>query len=374
MKDPNISNAVPTEWEDILSGGRERPKQDEPQPRLVLPNPDRPAAVLPTMEEALTSYIAYLGSRSSRRVAKYHLKHLQASWLASVRVNELGPADIGRFLEQLPQRVAGKTRKNIFSTCRAAVGLLVEDGVLVANPIRLRRRDKHLFREDHTWRETAYLRKDELEQVVNSPQVDRCLRVIIALAAGTGLREGEIMALDVGDWDGGSRINVTKSWDWRDAVLRSPKSGITRAVAVAPWLQDVLRWQVQEGLPQVIGRPATPGDILFPARARGRRGKGCRVVGVPHRMLGSSIYRGFQRALARLGLPRRRFHDLRRTFKTLAIHFAISAEVRDWMTHPRAMDVRRLYEERLWEVMVREIAKFEVSIWDWPQEEKRQVA
>lgn len=135
------------------------------------------------------------------------------------------------------------------------------------------------------------------------------------MAAFTGLRRGEVIALRWRDIDFARRhIRVTSSYTER--VLTSPKSGRARSVPMAP--------QVAEALAKLAnsGSQAPEDGLVFP-------GSGGSY------MDGTALYRRYKAALRRAGLRDLRFHDLRHTFGTQVIgNGSVSIlQLKDWMGH-----------------------------------------
>jgi len=126
---------------------------------------------------------------------------------------------------------------------------------------------------------------------------------IYLTAAYTGLRRGELLALRWRDIDfTGSVIRVRASF--AEGALTTPKSGRMRSVPMAS--------QVARALDQLSRRGGLTADDDLD---------------------GSALRRRYDRALARAGLRRLRFHDLRHTFGTRMIAKADIRRVQEWMGH-----------------------------------------
>ncbi|HEY3728615.1 MAG TPA: tyrosine-type recombinase/integrase [Solirubrobacteraceae bacterium] len=136
---------------------------------------------------------------------------------------------------------------------------------------------------------------------------------IYLVAAFTGLRRGELLALRWRDVDfGGSVIRVRASY--AAGQLTTPKSGKVRSVPMAP--------DVAEALARLGRRIDWVGDddLVFPGEAGDY-------------LDGSALRRRYTAALARAGLRPLRFHDLRHTFGTRMIAKADIRRVQEWMGH-----------------------------------------
>jgi integrase len=135
---------------------------------------------------------------------------------------------------------------------------------------------------------------------------------IFLTAAFTGLRRGELLALHWRDVDfAGSVVRVRASY--HEGVLSTPKSGKVRSVPLAP--------DVGEVLAKLAAREVFTGDddLVF--------------IGEDGYLDGSALRRRYDAAIARAGLRRLRFHDLRHTFGTRMIAKADIRRVQEWMGH-----------------------------------------
>ena len=136
---------------------------------------------------------------------------------------------------------------------------------------------------------------------------------IYLTAAFTGLRMGELLALRWRDVDfAASTIRVRASWAGR--ALTTPKSGMVRAVPMAP--------DVASALAQ-LGRRANwigEDDLVFASE-------------LGTYLDGSALRRRYKAALDRAALRSLRFHDLRHTFGTRMIAKADIRRVQEWMGH-----------------------------------------
>jgi integrase len=136
---------------------------------------------------------------------------------------------------------------------------------------------------------------------------------IFLVAAFTGLRRGELVALRWRDVDfTGQTIRVVASYT--DGVLTTPKSGKVRSVPMAP--------EVAAALARLTSRGewTSDDDLVFVGMAGGY-------------LDASALYRRYKLALRRAGLRNLRFHDLRHTFGTRAITKASILQVKEWMGH-----------------------------------------
>ncbi len=146
-------------------------------------------------------------------------------------------------------------------------------------------------------------------------------------AAFTGLRMGELLALQWRDIDyGGEAIRVRRSYNVHGGV-GSPKSGKVRSVPMVP--------DVAERFARLASREfwVEPEDLVF-----------ANELGTYQDA--SSIRIRYRAALARAGLRQLRFHDLRHTFGTLAVRRAEVPAVQAWMGHSDIQTTMRYVHHR----------------------------
>ncbi len=154
---------------------------------------------------------------------------------------------------------------------------------------------------------------EEIWALVRAAGSDQDAAVFLT-AAFTGLRMGELLALQWRDVDfAGDAIRVRRSYNIHGGI-GTPKSGKVRSVPMVP--------DVAGALARLSERDEFIGDdeLVFPNEF-GRF------------MDASSLRDRYKASLARAGLRRLRFHDLRHTFGTLAVRRAEVPAVQAWMGH-----------------------------------------
>jgi integrase len=137
--------------------------------------------------------------------------------------------------------------------------------------------------------------------------------VIFTVAAFTGLRLGELLALRWGDIDWSLRlIHVRRSFT--RGTEGPPKSGLVRSVPLVD--------QAAAALDRLSRRERWTGDedLVF-------------VNAVGEYLERSTLRRRYVAALKRAGLRQIRFHDLRHTFGTLAVQAFPLTDVKAFMGH-----------------------------------------
>jgi len=163
-------------------------------------------------------------------------------------------------------------------------------------------------------REMAFLHPDEFRMLLQ--RADEPYRTLFLTAGMTGMRRGELLALQWGDidWHNGI-IHVRRSLyrvlryeltneeqsqkvQWRFSTPKSLKSN--RDIVMSPLLKEALELHR-------LACPVSPHDLVF-----------CNKHGNPLHQE-NMVKREFLPALSQAGLRRIRFHDLRHTYVTFLI-------------------------------------------------------
>jgi len=273
------------------------------------PPPDTPPGS-PTFAEAWALWLAH---------RSFGTRPLRASTLAdykSIHRRHLGPAfdlvplahfdgtTIARFTIEASNRgVSPKRLSNILVPLRAC--------------LRWHHRMGSLARDPAPWFDAPARAADE-RRILTPAQIEALLaqlpathRPMIAFAAYTGVRAGELRALTWADVDLSARTARIDKTYYRDRPQRSTKSGHDRTVPLPPHLLTLLaEWRES--------CPPSPVGLCFP----GPRG----------RPLDLDTFRArvFKPALVRAGLPAStRIHDLRHT--SASLYLQSGATVREVM-------------------------------------------
>jgi integrase len=165
-------------------------------------------------------------------------------------------------------------------------------------------------------------------QVYSPEQVDILLttamghrqEAMFALAVSTGMREGEIIALKWSDVDlakGSLQVRRGRQRTLKGYVDGNPKTDSgRRTIRLTRTAIEALRAhrtrQLQERLR--LGEAWSEHNLVFPS-----------AVGTP--LEGPNLLRTYYRVVAKAGLPRIRFHDLRHTAATLLLLQGVPAKV-----------------------------------------------
>jgi integrase len=246
---------------------------------------------------------------------------------------------------------AGRTRSNVYAVVRTLFAEAASDEIIDGTPCVLRRQeipkriDKALG-----WRSTALFTREEAEALVSDGRIDLDRRVVYGLALLGGLRQGEIAALRWGALDNVreplAALHVTSSYHFASATVKAPKTGRGREVPVHPTLAALLAtWKLKR-----FSGGTVDGGALVVTSTRGA-----------HRQH-AALYGGLQADLKLLGLRPRRFHDMRRTFVSLALGDGARKDVLRWVSHGPEGDVMDQYTTLPWAALCEAVGCLKLSL------------
>jgi integrase len=200
---------------------------------------------------------------------------------------------------------APKTMLNYLQVVKAVVGSLLTDDGEPVFPRKWNHEfiDLPIVKNQHQ----PTLSQEEIEQIINNAQ--SWYRVCFCLLAGTGMRAGEALALEIGDIDDGL-VRVRQNLFNR--TLDTPKTAAgVREIDLAPELAEMLR--------QYIGNRTS--GFAFHTRSGGP-------------VLQRNVLRMLHGILKRMGKPKLGFHAFRR-FRVTHLRKNMVPEdiIRFWIGH-----------------------------------------
>jgi integrase len=252
--------------------------------------------------------------------------------LGSMRLAEIRPRHLAHLVQQLSTtELAPRTIRQVYASIRVLFRAAVRAEVLTASPAVLGRDDLPKAADrDPEWRAGAVFSRAELEQLLGDEVIAPHDRVMAGLKGLAGLRNVEVIALRWRQWDPAAEPLG------RLAVFRT-KTGQPRAIPVHPVLASLLAEWKLSGWQATHGRTPTPDDLIAPR------------VGQPTvAQTADYALRRHHRALEQLQLRRRRGHDLRRTFITLARADGARRDVLEAITHGSRGNIVDVYTEWPW--------------------------
>lgn len=283
---------------------------------------------MPTVAEWVTKHIDDLTGITDRTRADYRSlakRHIEPT-LGPLDVDEVTPADVAKWANVLEGKVSAKTIANLRALLSAAFGYAVDERLRADNPMRRLRRSRA---GEH----------EKPDMVVLTPQEFGHLRSLLperwrpfaTFLAGTGLRFGEAVALEVGDVDLLATtpiVRVTKSWRRTDKGFEvgPPKSRKSRrTVSLSADLVDVLAPLVTR-----------PGDELLFTNGTGNR--------VLHANFFNRVWKPTVDKFEKSTGKRPRIHDLRHSHASYLIAAGIHMEaIRDRLGHESIVTTSTVY-------------------------------
>lgn len=257
-------------------------------------------------------------------------------------LDEIAPSDLARWAEDMRATdMAPKTLHNVYGALRALYRQAMIDGVVAGTPCVLNQvtlgksRDK-----DPEWRPSAIFTATEVTTLLDCELIAPDRRLCIAFAALAGLRMGEVAGLkwsDIERREPLSRLLVARSYD-----KPGGKTGRAREVPIHPRLAAMIaRWRF--AWPEEYERQPVVDDLILPTTGDSARTK-------PGQMRNKKYMgRRFGEDLKAVELRHRRFHDLRRTFISVALEGGANGAVLKTITHaPETSSAFELYHSFTW--------------------------
>ena len=295
-------------------------------------------------EGRLAHVLPMLGGLRLDEVRPRHVRNLARALAAMV-----GPAD---------DQLAPRTVHHIYGTLHTLFEDAVADELVDANPCALKRGElPKKVDKDPTWRSGAIFTREEVELLISDQRIPLDRRVINSILLIGGLRFGELAAIRWRNYDAGilplGKLVVAHSYDFKRKKKKSVKSLVPRDVPVHPTLAAVLEAWRSGGWESMVGRAPTADDLIVPPRPE--------WTDEPFRNVNRALRR-FHEDLAHLGLRRRRQHDLRRTFITIARSDGARKDFLEHITHGPRGDIMDLYTTVPWDVLCEEVAQLRISL------------
>lgn len=288
------------------------------------------------------------------RLDRYILPALGSRDLLRLKVR-----DVRDFVRDIKHRksakgspLAPKTIRGIYSTLRTMLHDAEIDEIIPHSPCKLKKGDlPDKVDADPSWRATAVFTREEAETIISDSRLPEDRRVVYALLFLAGVRFGEASALRWKDYDATlsplGRLNVHKAYSTGLLKEKQTKTNRARLVPVHVALKTMLETWKGSGWREMMGRDPQPEDLVVASR----RGK--------NRNVNHGLKR-FHEDLDRLGFRRRRQHDGRRTFISLAIGDGARRDLLHWVTHGADSSIMDLYTTPPWAALCEAVAALKI--------------
>ncbi|MDQ3223666.1 MAG: site-specific integrase, partial [Gemmatimonadota bacterium] len=290
------------------------------------------------------------GYRNERtRIRKHVIPRLGAMRLEDIEVRHI----VALVRDLKADELAPRTIRHVVGDLSGVMREAVIDKLVDRNPCELlRRSDLPPIKDaDPRWRASALYTREEVEALLLDPRIALSRRIDYAVAALTGARSGERVALRWKHWDRDRKplgcLTFEASFSENLKREKGTKTDVPRHVPVHPLLALLLGEWEREGWPADNGHAPGPEDLLLPYNGTHRT----------H----SVMWKGLQRDLVTLGLRARRVHDFRRTTISLAMANGARRDIMQTLTHPSRKQAFDLYLTVPWEALCSEIAKLRVG-------------
>jgi len=308
---------------------------------------------------------SWIGDRRRRGLGSVdsdqgRLNHALPS-LGPLLLTEVRPKHVRDLVRELrakcgprPDQLAPRTVRHVYGTIHTMFEDAVADELIEFNPCKVKRGElPKKIDKDPNWRSGAVFTRAEVEAVVSDERIPHDRRVLYALLFLAGLRFGEAAALRWRSYDTTAsplgKLLVASSFSTQKRAEKSVKTEHTREVPVHGTLAKMLAAWKLSGWSAMLGRQPKPDDLLIPSREDRNRN-------VNHAL------KRFHEDLERLDLRKRRQHDARRSFITLARSDGARKDVLEWVTHGPRGDIVDLYTTLPWEALCAEVAKLRISL------------
>lgn len=233
--------------------------------------------------------------------------------LGHVAIAKLTPAEVQTFLNgRSTKGLSARRVQYIHAVLRRALVTAERWGLAsrnVAKLVELPRVVRH---------EITPLRPEQARKLIDTAVADRHVALYVT-ALGTGLRQGELLALrweDVDLDEGRLRVRHSLANVNGELTLQEPKTDRSRRNLVLP--ESVIAALRAHRTRQRMDRVAAGSRWVDSGHVFAT------MLGRPHHA--ATITRAFQDALARAGLPKVRFHDLRHSAATFLLASGMTLE------------------------------------------------
>lgn len=278
----------------------------------------------------------HIGSMPLGEVRPRHIIELVKQVKRTKRLVATGP---GKYAHG-EDMVAPRTVLNVMAVVHTMFRDAVRAEFILASPVVLTRKDLPKKRDkDPEWRSTAIFTRSEIEQVISDERIPQDRRVFYALMFLTSSRFGEAAALRWRHYDTRpqplGRISAALSYNTKKKKTKETKTEQPRTIPVHKVLAAILAEWKLEGFEHFFGLKPKPDDLIVPSRQGRNRSA-------------NHMLKKFHKDLNKIGLRPRRQHDIKRTFKTIALDDGANESRLAWITHGRKNDIDGMYDEPPW--------------------------
>jgi len=274
--------------------------------------------------------------------------------IGSLRLEDVRPSHLESMIFALREKgLASRTIRSIYYLSHGLFQKAIREGLMATNPCCLEK-DEIPGKVDHNreWRQGAVFSHAEAVALICDERLPEDRRMFYGVLFLTGMRFGEGAALRWRHYDLAAarlgRLLTANSYSTRAGTEKSVKTENPRLVPVHPVLARMLAEWKLGGVARMLGTAPGTDDLIVPSREGRNRSA-------------NHMLKKFYEDLDRLGFRRRRIHDLRRTFISLALADGGRKDILRWITHGPKGDVFDDYTTLPWPALCEEIAKLKVA-------------
>jgi integrase len=259
---------------------------------------------------------------SFQRYEGIYRNYIKESELYGLKISDLKSIQIQRYYNKLfGNDTSGNVIKNLNKLLKQFLNYAVDEGYLLKNPISGKKivipSEKKIDNG-----EIEIFTNDEIERLKKSLEGHR-LKGLILMALGTGLRQGELLALKWDDIDNLEikvdktirRVTIINSDGSRntEVILQSPKSkSSNRTVPIPssliPVLEEHNKKQKLEKLK--AGHYYIDDNFVFPT-----------ITGTPINT--KNLFKSYKALLIKAKIEHKKFHSLRHTYATKLFEYGV---------------------------------------------------
>jgi integrase len=286
------------------------------------------------------------------RITKHVLPRIGPMLLAEVRPRHI--RDIVIELRNAGE-LAPATIRQVSGVLHTMFKSAVIEELIASNPVVLERGTlPKKVDKDPTWRHEAIYTRLEIETLIADERILADRRVLYALKSLAALRHTEAATLTWAQYD--HRAEPLGAFN-----LGETKNGVPRRMPVHATLARMLVAWKATGWREVYGRDPKPDDLIVPTR-----NLTARDANESQRQLIADLELLELRVTAGKGTTtrrqKRRGHDMRRTFITLARTDGAQKDILRWCTHgPSPGEMMDLYSSFDWSALCAEVAKLRIE-------------
>lgn len=287
--------------------------------------------------------------------------------IGHLRLEAVTVDNIGEVMISVADKgLAPKTRRNVYFTMHSMFERAVPR-LLAVNPCAIDEDElPKKVDADPEWRDTAVFTREEIVQMLTDSRLPLDRRTYYAVLFLAGPRFGEVSALKVRHYDATlkplGRLQIAWSYNSKTKTIKSTKAEKPRKVPVHPWLAQILGEWLAHGFEAFMGRPPLADDPLIPSRWWQTRTMPDRAAPATLRNRPyHTMFKRFLTDLETLGLRRRRQHDARRSFITLAQEDGAIREIVQVVTHGQPGGIMDVYSQFGWGALCAEVQKLQLA-------------